>query len=1116
MASNQDTSYQKRSGQRRDVDDPCQICNGFGHTGANCVWRYDDPCQICDRFGHTGANCFWRYDDPCQICDRFGHTGANCFRRYSGAPGFQANVAVSGDNGDSNGPHQWFPDTGATNHATPDSSLMTSATSYDGPETLRVGNGTGLPIVNVGSASLATDSMSFKLHDVLHVPGLSSSLLSVQRFAKDNNVFFEFHPLCFYVKDILTKKVLFKGHASGGLYTWPASSASPAAFVAARSSYVWHMRLGHPHSRVLRKILASSSVGTFNSSDLPNVCSSCQLGKSSRFPLSRVETTSTHPLELIYSDIWGPAPLLSASGFKYFVLFVDDYTRYMWYYPMRAKSDLYAIFDKFRSLVERSFSRKIISFQSDLGGEYKKLGSTLASLGIRHRQSCAYTHEQNGRVERKHRHVVETGLALMAQSSVPSRFWDYAFETAVYLINKMPTPVLSDKSPHYLLHRSPPSYSYLRVFGCLCFPNLRPYNRNKLQFRSSPCVFLGYPPSFRGYRCLDTNTNKVFICRHVRFDEAVFPFVASVDSQVPKPRPEPWGVAPIVSGGDPTIVTARDPPAAPIAASDHHRQQPATAEPVNESERTVTDQPAPRPRGRPRGRSRHAPSPVRSHGMNTRSSGPHDHVALSAAAVTPEPTCFTQAVKFPEWRDAMDLEFNALVHNNTWRLVPFKSGMNVVGCKWVFRTKRKADGSIERYKARLVAKGFNQIAGEDFFETFSPVVKPTTVRLLLSLAISRGWTIRQLDIHNAFLNGNLAETVYMRQPPGYEDKTMPGHVCLLQRSLYGLKQAPRAWFTRLHDFLVSAGFSPSKTDVSLFIYSHGNTRLYFLVYVDDILVMGSDPAHVTALIDKLALEFKVRDMGVPSFFLGIETIPLSDGMLLSQQRYMKDILKRAGMVDCKPVATPVSTTKAETDAVVPYADPTQYRSFAGALQYLTVTRPDLSYAVNRLCQHMHSPSTADWAALKRVLRYVNRILHLGLKITSSPSLDIHAYSDSDWAGNPDDRKSTSGFAVFLGTNLVSWVCRKQRTVARSSTEAEYKGLADVSAEVTWLVSLMKEIGFAPPSVPKLWCDNLGATYLCANPVFHARTKHIEIDYHFVRDKVAKKELQVNLFLPKIR
>ncbi|XP_019166886.1 PREDICTED: uncharacterized protein LOC109162655 [Ipomoea nil] len=428
----------------------------------------------------------------------------------------------------------------------------------------------------------------------------------------------------------------------------------------------------------------------------------------------------------------------------------------------------------------------------------------------------------------------------------------------------------------------------------------------------------------------------------------------------------------------------------------------------------------------------------------------------------------------------MDLEFNALLQNHTWRLVSRTPGMNVVGCKWVFRTKRKADGTIEQHKARLVAKGFNQVAGQDFFETFSPVVKPTTVRLLLSLAVSRGWVIRQLDVHNAFLNGNLAETVYMRQPPGYEDQSRPDDVCLLQRSLYGLKQAPRAWFNRLHAFLVSVGFSPSKTDVSLFIYTRASICLYLLVYVDDILVMGSDASCVTRLLTDLASEFKIRDMGAPSFFLGIETVSKDGGLFLSQQRYMRDILSRAGMVDCKPLATPVPVSRPSSDSVVPYADPTQYRSLAGALQYLTVTRPDLSFAVNRVCQHMHSPTTEHWAMLKRVLRYVKGTLHFGIFIRPSSSVAVHAFSDSDWAGDPADRKSTSGFAVFLGGNLISWSCRKQRTVARSSTEAEYKALADVSAEVTWLVSLLHELGVslaAPPTLcasEEIMLSNLNA------------------------------------------
>ncbi|XP_019183680.1 PREDICTED: uncharacterized protein LOC109178506 [Ipomoea nil] len=349
----------------------------------------------------------------------------------------------------------------------------------------------------------------------------------------------------------------------------------------------------------------------------------------------------------------------------------------------------------------------------------------------------------------------------------------------------------------------------------------------------------------------------------------------------------------------------------------------------------------------------------------------------------------------------------------------------------------------------------------------------------------------------------------MKQPPEYEDPTHPGHVCHLQRSLYGLKQAPRAWFKRLHDFLISAGFSSSKTYVSLFYTTSGASKVYLLVYVDDIIVMGHDARAVDTLLTRLATTFKIRDLGKPSFFLGIETVDIEGGIVLSQRRYMTDLLGRARMSDCKPLTTPAAVTKPVTASDEPFDNPTQYRQIVGALQYLTITRPDLSFSVNRLCQFMHAPTMDHWALAKRVSRYIKGTLAYGLRISASPTTTIHAYSDSDWAGCPTDRKSTSGYAVFLGDNLISWQSRKQRTVARSSTEAEYKALADVAAEVTWVVSLLRELGLHDRQPSSIWCDNLGATYLCANPVFHARTKHVEIDYHFVRDKVATGEFIVN-------
>ncbi|XP_019176880.1 PREDICTED: uncharacterized protein LOC109172183 [Ipomoea nil] len=225
---------------------------------------------------------------------------------------------------------------------------------------------------------------------------------------------------------------------------------------------------------------------------------------------------------------------------------------------------------------------------------------------------------------------------------------------------------------------------------------------------------------------------------------------------------------------------------------------------------------------------------------------------------------------------------------------------------------------------------------------------------------------------------------------------------------------------------------------------------------------------------------------------------------------MSDLLNRAGMVDCKPLATPASTTQAVTPSDEPFDNPTQYRRIVGALQYLTITRLDLCYAVNRSCQFMHTLTVEHWAMVKRVLRYIKGTLDYGLRLSCSPTASIHAYSNSDWAGCLIDWKSTSGYAVFFRTNLIFWLSRKQRTVARSSTKAEYKALADVAAEVTWVVSLLRELGLHTGQPSTLWCDNLGATYLCANPVFHARTKHVEINYHFVRDKVASGEFVVNL------
>ena len=312
-------------------------------------------------------------------------------------------------------------------------------------------------------------------------------------------------------------------------------------------------------------------------------------------------------------------------------------------------------------------------------------------------------------------------------------------------------------------------------------------------------------------------------------------------------------------------------------------------------------------------------------------------------------------------------------------MVPISSDQHIIGCHWVFKLKRHLDGSVARYKARLVAKGNHQQAGIDYDETFSPVVKPATVRLVLSLAAQHRWSLRQLDVSNAFLHGFLKERVYMRQPIGFIDPQYPTHVCSLQKSLYGLRQAPRAWFEKFSTHLLTLGFIASQSDSSLFIFRHGTTVLYLLLYVDDIILTGSNPDAITALITALASAFELKDLGRLTYFLSLQIDYRTTGLFVHQTKYATDILTRHNMITAKPCSSPfvpLSQTSSNDSPLL--LDPYAFRSLVGALQYLTFTRPDLSYAVNSLCQHMHRPTEAHLIAAKRVLRYVSGTISHGI------------------------------------------------------------------------------------------------------------------------------------------
>ena len=382
----------------------------------------------------------------------------------------------------------------------------------------------------------------------------------------------------------------------------------------------------------------------------------------------------------------------------------------------------------------------------------------------------------------------------------------------------------------------------------------------------------------------------------------------------------------------------------------------------------------------------------------------------------------------------MDEEVDALDNNDTWRLTPLPEGKKAIGCKWVYKIKRNADGSISRYKARLVAKGYAQTYGIDFEKTFSPVAKMATMRAVIAMAAAKRLDLRPMDVKNAFLNGELHEEVYMEQPEGYVHPKFPDYVCKLKKALYGLKQAPRAWTNRISKFLQSIGFVISMADYSMYVKKTDAGLVVIVIYVDDLIITGDDKVQITNVKKVLRAKFDMKDLGELMYFLGIEVIRTPQGIWLLQRKYVLDMLKKYGMTACKPIATPIEqNAKLRADLGDELEDPTMYRKMVGSLIYATLTRPNMCHDVGVLSQFMQVPRKPHLDAARRALRYAKGMLNHGLFYAYGAKVEIFEYIDVDWAGSTYDRRSTSGYVFSFGSTAVSWSSKKQPTVALSST-----------------------------------------------------------------------------------
>ncbi|KAJ3699335.1 hypothetical protein LUZ61_003040 [Rhynchospora tenuis] len=449
----------------------------------------------------------------------------------------------------------------------------------------------------------------------------------------------------------------------------------------------------------------------------------------------------------------------------------------------------------------------------------------------------------------------------------------------------------------------------------------------------------------------------------------------------------------------------------------------------------------------------------------------------------------------------MKSEIDALERNNTWTVENLPPGKTAIGCKWVYRIKYHAYGKIERYKARLVALGNRQIQGVDYAETFAPVAKMVSVRTFLAVAAIKGWALHQMDVHNAFLHGDLHEEVFMRLPPGFSS-SKSGKVCRLRKSIYGLRQAPRMWFFKLTTTLETYGFVQSKADYSLFTYHKGKVFMAILIYVDDLVIAGNDGEAICDFKKYMSTVFHMKDLGTLKYFLGIEIARGAEGVFLSQRKYTLVLLGECGLLAAKPACTPLEQNHrlAECKGKT-LKDPEKYRRLVGKLIYLTITRPELSYSVHTLAQFMGEPLEVHYEAALRVMYYLKNNPGQGILLRTDSELQLNAYCDSDWASCPMTRRSVTGYFVMVGESPVSWKTKKQPTVSRSSAEAEYRSMANVVCELIWLKSFLQSLNIEHIKPMKLHCDSQAAIHIATNPVFHERTKHIELDCHFVRDQI---------------
>lgn len=996
----------------------------------------------------------------------------------------------------------WYMDNGASNHMSGykekfnvlDESIMGK---------VKFGDGSTVEIKGRGSIILkCKDGQEQTLHEVYFIPSLCTNIISIgQLTERGYNVMMKGDFMWVYDEG---ENLLMKiRRTQNRLYRLIIESGASKCLLSRLDavSRLWHDRMGHVNYQALSLMSRENMVKGIPKIVQPKeTCTGCLMAKQTRKSVpSRSSFSASKTLELVHADLCGPIIPDTASGNKYFLLIVDDYSRVMWVYLLRSKSDAFGAFKRFRALVEDGSERKVKMLRTDRGGEFMSADFMryCEDEGIGRQYTNPYTPQQNGVVERRNRTVMGMTRSFLKGRHLPAMFWGEAVRHTVYVLNRLPTRSLTGMTPYEAWSNRKPDIAHIRVFGCLCHMKVPTPGLKKLDDRSLAVINLGREPGTKGYRLYDPDQKRVYVSKDVTFEEGkawdwekysdqgvsqvevIFPTLFERDEETtgttgddslnsPEPR---INVNEGENQGSASTVSQLD--ADNYDDSVEPKKSRLLSEVYNDTEEMIMD----------------------------------EELYLMG---TVEPANYKEASGEKCWNQAMESEINSIERNGTWKLVELPVGQKVIGLKWIFKLKKDAAGNVTKHKARLVAKGYAQEYGVDYQEVFAPVTRLETVRLLLALAAKYSWEVHHMDVKTAFLNGEINEDVYVAQPEGFEKQGCKHMVYKLLKALYGLRQAPRAWYSKLNKCLIELGFERCPYENAVYSKGTGDDCLLVAVYVDDLLITGANGMKIKEFKQQMEENFEMTDLGKLCYYLGIEVNQRKGVIELKQSGYAMKLLERAGMRECNPVKFPMDPKEqVSKDEAGQTVDATLYRSLIGGLRYLVNTRPDIAYSVGVASRYMEKPTTMHLNLAKRILRYVRGTLQYGLVYNSSSGNNvISGFSDSDLGGMIDDRKSTGGVVYYLNDSIVSWVSQKQRVVALSSCEAEFMAATAAACQGIWLRNVLCNVTGEKIGPVVLYIDNKSAIDLAKNPVFHGRSKHIDIRFHFIRECVERGEVVV--------